>query len=116
MPATRGTGQTKDTPAAAVSILESHLELPAPAWLNSPTEPTSTLTVFSLLPRCHGQYASQKYTGMPVAEVSSACRVISVPRSQVRVLRIGSVSLRNAWATAAVTVALVASVTGSTSR
>jgi hypothetical protein len=31
-------------------------------------------------------------------------------------LRIGSVSLRNAWATAAVTVALVASVTGSRSR
>jgi hypothetical protein len=50
MPATPGTGQTKDTPAAAVSTLESHLELPAPAWLNNPTEPTSTLTVFSLVP------------------------------------------------------------------
>ena len=38
----------------AISILESHLELPAPAWLNARTEPSSTLTVFSLLPRCQG--------------------------------------------------------------
>lgn len=44
----------KDTPRRAVSILESHLELPAPAWLNSPTEPSSTLTVFSFVPRCQG--------------------------------------------------------------
>jgi len=44
----------------AVSILESHLELPAPAWLNSPTEPLSTLTVFSFVPRCHGEWGSAK--------------------------------------------------------
>ena len=50
----------KDTPTRAVSILESHLELPAPAWLNSPTEPLSTLTVFSFVPRCQGLARSQK--------------------------------------------------------
>jgi len=67
MPATPGTGQTKDTPAAAVSILESHLELPAPAWLNSPTEPTSTLTVFSLLPRCQ-QLGELVIQALPAAD------------------------------------------------
>ena len=61
----------KDTPTKAVSILESHLELPAPAWLNSPTEPLSTLTVFSLLPRCQGLDRRQKCTGIPVALLGS---------------------------------------------
>jgi transposase-like protein len=38
VPATPVTGQMKDTPRKVVSILESRLELPTPAWLR-PTEP-----------------------------------------------------------------------------
>ena len=52
---------------AAVSIFESHLELPAPAWLNSPTEPASRLTMFSFVPRCQGWCESQKNTGIDSA-------------------------------------------------
>src|SRR5664280_1241115 len=35
--------------------------------------------VFSLLPRCHGECGSQKYTSIPVATEKSACRAISFP-------------------------------------
>ena len=39
--------------------------------------------MFSLLPRCHGEWGSQKYTGTPVATVNCLCRAISHPWSQV---------------------------------
>src|SRR5664279_499675 len=35
--------------------------------------------VFSLVPRCHGECGSQKYTSIPVATEKSACRAISFP-------------------------------------
>jgi len=52
----------------AVSIVERHPELPAPAWLNSPIEPTSTLTVFHFVPRIHGEPGSAKKTPSPSAD------------------------------------------------
>src|SRR5205085_8071289 len=45
-------------------------------WRNSPL-------VFSLLPRCHGLFGSQKYTATPVATLKRACSAISLPWSQV---------------------------------
>ena len=71
--------------------------------------------LFSLLPRCRGQCASQKNTGMLVAEVNSVGRAISTRRSQ-SALRIVVGSSVNARATALVTVSLVALVIGRTSR
>jgi hypothetical protein len=46
--------------------------------------------VFSLVPRCHGECGSQKYTSIPVETEKSACRAISFPWSQVTDLRMNS--------------------------
>src|SRR4051794_28631970 len=40
-------------------------------------------SVFSFVPRCHGERGSQKYTRKPVSIRSRACCVISAPWSQV---------------------------------
>ena len=64
--------------------------------------------VFSLVPRCQGEYASQKNTGIPVAVVKSACRAISLPRSQVNVQRIGAGSMLKVSMSAAITFSLLA--------
>ena len=40
--------------------------------------------VFSFVPRCQGEWGSQKNTGMPVSVVNFACWAISRPWSQVR--------------------------------
>ena len=42
------------------------------------------LLVFSFVPRCQGHWGSQKYTGMPISLVKSACFASSMPRSQVK--------------------------------
>lgn len=39
--------------------------------------------MFSLVPRCQGECASQKYTGMAVAALIRVCWAISLPWSQV---------------------------------
>ncbi len=43
--------------------------------------------MYSLLPRCHGDAGSQKYTFMFVARAKLRCSAISAPWSQVRDLR-----------------------------
>ena len=57
----------------AVSILESHPELPAPAWLNSPTEPSPILTVFSL----NGEYEVDHPTGVVIAALLLATTAVT---------------------------------------
>jgi len=39
--------------------------------------------VFSLVPRCQGEWESQKYTGAPSDSLIARWRAISVPWSQV---------------------------------
>lgn len=39
--------------------------------------------VFSFVPRCHGEYGSQKYTFIPVASASFLCAANSLPLSTV---------------------------------
>ena len=46
-------------------------------WRTSPFQ-------FSLLPRCQGEWGSQKKTGIPVSTVNRLWAAISVPWSQVR--------------------------------
>jgi hypothetical protein len=71
----------------AASILERRLSLPAPACPVSPDGARHTLTVFSLLPRCHGLAGWAKYTPSAKWTATRSWQAISEPWSQVKVSR-----------------------------
>src|SRR5262249_48849849 len=80
-------------------------------WRNRPL-------VFSLLPRCHGDRGSQKYTGTPLSIVNALCSESSEPWSQVSERRssCGSAWIRSASTRATFGAVLSASAASITNR